>query len=141
MSQLEVLTDPRSPLSPKVKTLLAVKAPLAVKPEVAVTKPEMVGVAVQAVPVTVKLPPREVRLLPETVKVLSKVVAPWRVNVPGVVTEPMVLTDEAPVPRVVLPEEVRVVNAPLLGVVDPIVPGAIQVALTKEDAFIVPLEA
>ena len=140
-SQLEVLTDPRSPLSPRVKTLLAVNAPLAVKPDVAVINPEMVGVAVQAVPVTVKLPPREVRLLPETVKVLSNVVAPWRVNVPGVVTEPMVLTDEAPVPKVVLPDEVRVVNAPVFGVVEPIVPGAIQVAPTKDEALIVPVEA
>ena len=75
-SQLEVLTEPKSPLSPRVKAALAVNAPLAVKPDVAVIKPEIVGVAVQAVPVTVKFPPSEVKLLPETVKVLSKVVAP-----------------------------------------------------------------
>ena len=54
ISQLEVLTEPVSPLSPKVKVLLAVKAPLAVNPEVAVIKPEIVGVAVQEVGLTVK---------------------------------------------------------------------------------------
>jgi len=56
-SQEEVLTEPRSPLSPRVKAALAVKAPLAVKPEVAVINPEMVGVAVQAVGETVKPDP------------------------------------------------------------------------------------
>ncbi len=95
---------------------------VAVNPDEAVTNPEMVGVAVQAVPVTVKLPPNEVRLLPETVKVLSSVVAPCRVKAPGVVTDPMVLIDDAPdpkvlvsddpVPNVVAPEEVRVVKEP-----------------------------
>ncbi len=49
ISQSLVLTEPVSPLSPKVNVLLAVKAPLAVKPEVAVIRPEIVGVAVQAV--------------------------------------------------------------------------------------------
>jgi len=56
-----------------------------------------------------------------------------------VVTEPMVLTDEAPVPKVVPPDEVKVVKAPVLAVVDPIVPGAIQVAPTREEALIVPV--
>ena len=139
MSQSLVLIDPASPLSPRVKVLFAIKAPLAVKPDVAVIRPEMVGVAVQAVPETVRLPPREVRFAPETVKVLSNVVAPWRVKVPGVVVEPIVLMLDAPVPRVVLPLEVRVVKAPELGVVEPIVPGAIQVALTREEALIVPV--
>src|SRR3989344_6721143 len=86
-----------------------------------------------------RLPPRLVRLLPETVNVLSKVVAPWRVRVPGVVTEPMALIEEAPVPRVVAPEEVRVVKAPVLGVVEPMVPGATQVAPTKLLALMVPV--
>ncbi|KKT88533.1 MAG: hypothetical protein UW88_C0010G0009 [Candidatus Collierbacteria bacterium GW2011_GWD2_45_10] len=45
-------------------------------------------------------------MFPETVKVLSKVVAPCKVSVPGVVVEPMVFTDEAPVPKVLLPAEV-----------------------------------
>ena len=49
ISQLEVLTEPASAPSPKVKVLLAVKAPLAVNPEVAVMSPDMVGMAVQAV--------------------------------------------------------------------------------------------
>src|SRR3989338_5502181 len=108
-----------SPLSPSVTTALASRVPLAVKPLVAVINPEMVGVAVQAVPVTVRLPPKEVKLLPETVKVLSSVVAPCRVNAPGVVADPMVLTDEAPAPMVLVeapvpivvdPEEVKVVT-------------------------------
>ena len=135
-----------SPLSPRVtrplasKVPLAVKVPVEVKPEVAVIKPEMVGVAVQAVPVTVKLPPKEVKLLPETVNVLSKVVAPWRVKVPGVVVEPMTLTEEALVPMLVLPEEDRVVNAAVPGVVLPIPNGAPQVARCKEEALIVPVE-
>lgn len=116
-----------------------VEAALLSKPLVMVTAPEMVGVAVQAVPVTVKFPPREVRLLPETVKVLSRVVAPCKVKAPGVVTEPMVFIDEAPVPMVEFPDEVKVVKAPVLGVVEPIVPGATQVAPTKEEALIVPV--
>jgi len=103
-----------------------------------VTAPDIVGVAVQAVPVTVRFPPRLVKLLPETVKVLLRVVAPCKVNVPGVVTEPIVFIDEAPVPMVELPDDVNVVNAPVFGVVEPIVPGAIQVAPTREEALIVP---
>jgi len=86
-----------------------VEAELLSNPEVIVTAPDIVGVAVQAVPVTVKFPPREVRLLPETVKVLSNVVAPCKVKVPGVVTEPIVFIDEAPVPKVVDPDDVNVV--------------------------------
>ena len=139
IAQSLVATDPVSPESPKVKVELAVSAPLAVKPEVAVISPEMVGVAVQAVPVTVRFPPKEVRLLPETVKVLSSVVAPCRVRVPGVVTEPMVLMLEAPVPIVEFPDEVRVLNAPVLGVPDPIVPGAAQVDPIRVEALIVPV--
>ena len=106
-----------------------VTVPFEVSPEVAVMSPEIVGVAVQAVPVTVRFPPNVVRLEPETVKVLSKVVAPCKVRAPGVVAEPMVLIDEAPEPKVfvvlipvakvVLPEEVRVVNAPEPAVVIP----------------------
>lgn len=92
----------------RVKFWLAAK----VKPAEAVIRPDMVGVAVQAVPVTVRFPPKEVKLLPETVKVLSKVVAPCKVRAPGVVEEPMVLTEEAPVPMVELPEEVKVVKEP-----------------------------
>lgn len=115
-----------------------VTVPFEVKPNVAVISPEMVGVAVQAVPVTVRFPPKEVKLAPETVKVLSKVVAPCKVNVPGVVTEPMVLIDDAPVPMVEFPDEVRVVNAPVLGVVEPIVPGIAQVPPIKDEALIVP---
>ena len=59
--QSEVFTDPVSPPSPKVKVELAVRAPLAVRPDVAVMRPDIVGVAVHTVPVTVKLPPSEVR--------------------------------------------------------------------------------
>ena len=55
------------------------------------------------------------------------------------VTEPMVLTDEAPVPKVVPPDEVRVVKAPVLAVVEPMVPGAIQVAPIKDEALMVPV--
>lgn len=54
-------------------------------------------------PEKVKLPPKVVKLLPETVKVLSKVVAPCKVKPPGVVVEPITLTEEAPVPKEVLP--------------------------------------
>jgi hypothetical protein len=128
-----------------------VTVPLEVKPEVAVIKPEMVGVAVQVVPVTVRFPPREVKLLPETVKVLSKVVAPCRVKAPGVVVDPMVLTDEAPAPKVLvvedpvpmveLPDEVRVVKAPAAGVVPPIARGAAQLAFWRSEALISPLVA
>ena len=91
--------------------------------------PEIVGVAVHAVPVTVRFPPSEVKLAPETVNVLSSVVAPWRVRAPGVVVEPIVLADEAAVPNVVLPDEVRVVNAPVKGVVAPIAVLLIPVAV------------
>src|SRR5258706_70058 len=51
----------------------------------------------------------------------------------------MVLTEEAPVPRVVLPEEVRVVKAPVLGVVEPMVPGEAQVPPNKVEALMVPV--
>ena len=103
----------------RLELFWTVTAPFEVSPEVAVISPEMVGVAVQAVPVTVRFPPKEVRKLPETVKVLSRVVAPCKVSVPGVVTDPMVLILEAPVPRVVLPLDVKVVNAPVPAVVAP----------------------
>ena len=126
-----------------MKAAATVTVPLEVKPEVAVMSPEIVGVAVQAVPVTVRFPPKEVRLLPDTVKVLSKLVAPRRVKAPGVVVEPMVLMDEAPEPKVlvvfipvakvVLPEEVIVVNAPVEGVVAPIVVPLIVPPVIAED--------
>ncbi len=125
-----------------------VTAPFDVNPDVAVMSPEMVGTAVHAVPVTVKFPPREVKLLPDTVKVLSKVVAPCRVKVPGVEVDPMVLIEEAPEPKVLVrdapvpivdaPEEVRVEKAPVPGVVDPMGPGAANVAPLRLDALIVP---
>jgi len=80
---------------------------------------------------------------------LSKDVAPWSVSAPGVVTDPIVLIEEAPapnvfvveapVPKVELPEEVSVVNAAVFGVVDPIVPGAAHVPPIKVEAFIVPV--
>ena len=41
-------------MSPRVNVLLAVSAPLAVNPDVAVIRPEMVGVAVQAVGLIVR---------------------------------------------------------------------------------------
>jgi len=85
---------------------------------------------IPVVPETVKLPPSEVRLLPLTVKVLSRVVAPCSVNAPGVEVEPIVLADEAPLPKVlvsdepvpsvVAPLEVSVVKAPVEGVPAPI---------------------
>ena len=83
ISQSLVLIEPRSPPSPRVKELVAVKAPLAVNPEVAVISPEMVGVAVQVVPVTVRFPPRVVSQVP-TVKVLVPVteVAPFKETLP-----------------------------------------------------------
>jgi hypothetical protein len=66
----------------------------------------------------------------DSTKVLSSVVAPCKVRAPGVVEEPMVLIEEAPLPKVLvvdepvakveLPEEVRLVNAPLAAVVAPI---------------------
>jgi hypothetical protein len=68
----------------------------------------------QRLVVPVPAPPRA-----ERTRVLSSVVAPWRVNAPGVLVDPIVLTDEAPepkvlveapVPRVVEPEEVNVVT-------------------------------
>ena len=98
-------------------------------PDVAVMSPEIVGVAVHVVPVTVRFPPSEVKLAPETVNVLSSVVAPWRVRAPGVVIEPIVLADEAAVPRFVFPVELRVVNAPVKGVVAPIAVLLIPVAV------------
>ena len=111
--------------------MATVTAPFAVKPEVAVINPDIVGVAVQLVPVTVKLPPRLVKLLPDTVKVLSSVVAPCSVSAPGVVDEPMVLIDEAPLPKVLVsdepvpivlaPVELSVVKAPEDGVLAPTV--------------------
>src|ERR1035437_1234095 len=99
-------------------------------PSVPVISPEIVGVAVQEFPVTVKFPPKEVKLLPETVNVLSSVVAPCRVNAPGVPVEPIVFVDEAPLPKVLVeapvpnvvdPLEVKVENAPVEGVPAPIV--------------------
>jgi hypothetical protein len=106
-------------------------------------------------PVRLRFPPSVVRLFPDTVKVLSKVVAPWRVNAPGVVTDPIVFTEEAPppivllseaplpkvlvsdapVPMVELPLDVSVVNAPDPGVVLPIGPGAAKVAPFRELAL------
>src|ERR1035437_7304424 len=96
-------------------------------------------------PVRLRFPPSVVRLAPETVRVLSSVVAPWRVNAPGVVTDPIVFTEEAPLPKVLvvdapvpmveLPDDVRVVNAPAPGVVLPSVPGAAKVTPSKELAL------
>jgi hypothetical protein len=91
----------------------------------------------------------------ERTKVLSSVVAPCKVKAPGVVVEPMVLileapppivlvleapepkvlVSEAPVPIVELPDEVNVVKAPVLGVPEPIGPGAAKVAPFRELAF------
>ncbi len=137
------------PVWVRLELFCTVTVPFEVNPEVAVIKPEMVGVAVQAVPVTVRFPPNEVKLLPETVKVLSRVVAPCKVNAPGVVVDPMVLIDEAPdpkvlvkeapVPMVELPDEVKVVNAPVEGVLLPIVPGMAQVLPNSWVALILPL--
>ena len=73
-------------------------------------------------PVNLRSPPKVVKLSPDIVNVLSKVVAPCKVKVPGVVVEPIVLTDEAPVPIVELPLEVRLVKAPARGVALPMVP-------------------
>jgi hypothetical protein len=126
-SALAVTVSPDA--SPKTVFPFAVKVPFDVNPDVAVIKPEIVGVAVQEVPVTVKFPPREVRLLPETVKVLSSVVAPCRVNDPGVIADPIELIEDAPVPRVVDPDEVRVVKAPVEGVVAPMAVPLIPVAV------------
>jgi hypothetical protein len=138
-----------------------VNVPLEVSPEVAVMSPEIVGVAVQDVPVTVRFPPRVVRPVPRREKVglevtfprvkavvlasPATIVDPRRVRVPGVVAEPIVLIEEAPlpkvlvrddpVPRVVLPFEVRVVKAPVPGVPEPMAPGAAKVAPFKEEAL------
>ena len=70
MSQSEVLIEPVSPLSPRVKVLLAVKAPLAVRPLVAVIKPEMVGVALQAVGEIVRVEPAIVVIVEALPKVM-----------------------------------------------------------------------
>ena len=59
-------------------------------------------------PVTERVPPKVVAFAPETVKVLSKVVAPCKVRVPGVVAEPMTFTEDAPEPKVVLLVEEKV---------------------------------
>ena len=114
----------------RLELFCTVTAPFEVRPEVAVINPEIVGVAVQAVPDTVRFPPKEVRFAPDTVKVLSKVAAPWRVSAPGVVALPMVFALEAPLPkvftvlapvaRVALPLEERVVKAPVPAEVAPI---------------------
>ena len=58
-------------------------------------------------------------LAPVWEKVLSRVVAPCKVIVPGVVVDPRVLIEEAPVPRVEFPEEVRVVKEPAPPVIAP----------------------
>ena len=113
--------------------------PLAVKPLVAVINPEIVGVAVQDVPVTVKFPPNVVNPVPNNVRVgfvvtlpsvmavvfadPATIVEPSKVKVPGVVADPIVFIDEAPLPnvlvveapvaRVVFPEEVSVVKEPV----------------------------
>src|SRR3989338_1062149 len=83
MSQSDVLIEPVSPLSPRVKVLFAVKAPLEVKPLVAVMRPEMVGVAVQAVPVTVRLPPTSKLLETEAVPITSSLVVGVVVPIPA----------------------------------------------------------
>ena len=70
MSQSEVLMEPVSPPSPRVKVLLAVKAPLAVRPDVAVMRPEMVGVVVQAVGEMVRVDPAIVVTVLELPKVM-----------------------------------------------------------------------
>ena len=51
--------------------------------------------------------------MPVTTSVLSSVVAPCKVSVPGVVAEPMVLTEDAPEPKVLtLPDAVPKTIAP-----------------------------
>ena len=85
-------------------------------------------VRASSVPVVMSVAAPEMVTAP-VLKVLSNVVAPCRVKAPGVVTDPMVFTDEAPDPKVlvvlapvakvVLPEEVNVVNAPVPGVAAP----------------------
>ena len=124
-------------------TGLSAERTMLVPPIVKVPVPTVKGLD----PVTVVAPfketvpvPVEKVLFPVWEKELSKVVAPWRVNVPGVVVEPMVFTEEAPepmvfveeepepkelvvlvpVPKVELPEEVIVVEAMVEGVVAPI---------------------
>ncbi len=86
-----------------------------------------------------------VMVIAPVLKVLSRVVAPCRVKAPGVVIEPMVLTLEAPEPKVLVsetpvaivlaPDEVRVVKAPVEAVPEPIGPGAAKVAPLSELAF------
>src|SRR3989344_2554365 len=128
----------KTPLS-AVMPPLAVRVPVAVNPEVAVINPEIVGVAVQDVPVTVKSPPNVVNPVPNNVRVgfvvtlpsvmavvfadPATIVEPSKVKVPGVVADPIVFIDEAPLPnvlvveapvaRVVFPEEVSVVKEPV----------------------------
>src|SRR3989344_1992035 len=100
MSQSEVLIEPVSPLSPRVNVELAVKAPLAVKPDAAVIRPNILGFSVQAVPVmvgwpaTLKSPPVVIEPVAWTPfdtsrppekefdPVLEEVMMPARVNVP-----------------------------------------------------------
>jgi len=112
-------------------------------------------------PVVVSAPPRVVSPVPSKVSVglvvtfpsdipvvlapPAVIVEPRSVNVPGVVAEPIVLIDDAPLPivlvvpvpvaRVVLPYEVRVVKAPDAAVVAPICVALIPVAVVlKVDA-------
>lgn len=106
-------------------------------PEVKV-KPLLAATVVSPFKETAPVPVPKV-LAPVWEKELSKVVAPCRVKVPGVVTEPIVFIDEAPVPIVELPEEVSVLKAPVLGVVEPMVPGAAQVPPIKLEALMVPV--
>lgn len=53
----------------------------------------------------------------------------------AVVPVPKVLVKEVPVPIVEAPDEVKVVNAPVDGVPEPIAPGAAKVAPFKEEAL------
>ena len=116
MSQSDVLIEPVSPLSPRVKVLLAVKAPLAVNPDVAVIRPEMVGVAVQAVGEMVREEPVTVvraEALPKVMAPSPEYVVPLKVMASIVAEADAVVND-------VWPVTVRLVPIPTLPVKEPL---------------------
>ena len=138
-----VTVQPLTPEPPASKTSPVEEPAMETVPEVPASMVRLVAAVETAMagaaPVKLRLPPREVKLAPETVKVLSRVVAPCKVRVPGVVVEPIVLMEEspepkvlvvpAPVAKVVLPEEVKVEKAPVDAEVAPMAVELMPVAV------------
>ena len=109
----------RSPVPVVIALLVVVSIPRVPVPVISMIVE--LPASVTPVPFTVRFPPKVVRLFPDTVNVLSSVVAPWSVSAPGVVEEPMVLTDDAPDPNVlVFDDPVPNVAAPTLDIAPPL---------------------